>query len=144
MENSNIIILSNYGAWGMELPSDALNDDGSIKDEPIYLKSKVDGDSIGLSMADIDLLIEARDKIIAAQEEFKLRLPTEPGLYVHPKFTDVDTTTLAAAAILKLSTDGKWYYHTTFEKPGHQTEERVREFKRTWGGLVPLRAIKPE
>lgn len=71
-----LIIESNYGDdWESTITST-----GTIKQKPIYVKGEW-GDSVALTLADVDRIIAARDAVLEAHRKFKERVPTEPGAY---------------------------------------------------------------
>lgn len=125
---SDKIIAPNYGTeW-----KDVVQEDGTIKDEAIYIRDEHNG-TVALSVEDIDDLIEARDAILAAQREVELnKMPTEPGLYVA-----LGTAHLDSAVVLRLH-PGRMWDKITKSAILPLSEEDVRELKRNWGGLIPL------
>lgn len=100
------------------------------------------GDSLGLSVETVEKLYAELQMLRALQAEVKASLlPTQPGLYVHPKYEDAGEHTLNNATILKLEATGQWYNVHNFDGNSPIDKARVLEHKKWWGGLVPLRAV---
>lgn len=129
--------------------ADEITEDGTVKAFAFYIEDK-DGDAITLSLDEatelvaslpeaVKLVFDARD---AKLKEIEEALPTERGLYVHPRYAR-DVEQLFTASVYKLNHEG-WYELTASQGSTPVPDERMRAIKKGWGGLVPLRAVKED